>query len=69
MDQLNGLLLRRNYAQPVRQGNGSKEIAFIRNLSHKTVERYRENIRNKLGIKNKSTISPKFFPTIPILNR
>ncbi len=40
-------------ADLIRQGNGSKEIASIRNLSHKTVERHRENVRNKLGIKNK----------------
>ena len=37
----------------VRQGKGTKEVATIRNLSHKTVARHRENIRNKLGIKNK----------------
>lgn len=37
----------------VRQGKGTKEVAAIRNLSQKTVARHRENIRNKLGIKNK----------------
>ena len=40
-------------ADLIRQGNGSKEIAAIHNLSYKTVERHRENIRNKIGIKNK----------------
>ncbi len=39
-------------ASLIRQGKGTKEIATIRNLSHKTVARHRENIRNKLGIKN-----------------
>ncbi len=40
-------------ASLIRQGKGTKEIAKIRNLSQKTVARHRENIRNKLGIKNK----------------
>ena len=40
-------------ASLIRQGKGTKEIATIRNLAHKTVARHRENIRNKLGIKNK----------------
>jgi DNA-binding CsgD family transcriptional regulator len=40
-------------AELVRQGKRTKEIAAIGNLSHKTVARHRENIRNKLGIKNK----------------
>jgi DNA-binding CsgD family transcriptional regulator/signal transduction protein with GAF and PtsI domain len=42
-------------ADLIRQGKGTKEIAAIRNLSDKTVGRHRENIRNKLGIKNKKT--------------
>ncbi len=40
-------------ADLIRRGKGTKEVATIRNLSHKTVERHRENIRNKLDIKNK----------------
>jgi len=40
-------------ASLITQGKGTKEIAKIRNLSQKTVARHRENIRNKLGIKNK----------------
>ena len=40
-------------ASLIRQGKGTKEIAKIRNLSHKTVARHRENIRSKLGIKRK----------------
>jgi PAS domain S-box-containing protein len=40
-------------ADLIRQGNGSKEVAVIHNLSPKTVERHRESIRNKIGIKNK----------------
>ncbi len=39
-------------ASLIKQGKGTKEIAKMRNLSHKTVARHRENIRNKLGIKN-----------------
>ena len=39
-------------ASLIRQGKGTKEIATIRNLSHKTVARHRENIRKKLRIKN-----------------
>jgi len=37
----------------VRQGKTTKEIAKMRNLSCKTIERHRENIRTKIGIKNK----------------
>jgi PAS domain S-box-containing protein len=40
-------------ADLVRQGKGTKEVAAIRGLSHKTVERHRENIRHKLGLKNR----------------
>ena len=37
----------------IKQGKGTKEVAAIRNISQKTVARHRENIRKKLGIKNK----------------
>ncbi len=39
----------------VRQGRRTKEIAFFMNLSTKTVESHRENIRGKLGLKHKKT--------------
>jgi DNA-binding CsgD family transcriptional regulator len=39
-------------ASLIKQGKGTKEIAKMRNLSHKTVARHRENIRKKLRIKN-----------------
>jgi PAS domain S-box-containing protein len=37
----------------IRQGRTTKEIASIFNLSVKTIDSHRRNIRNKLGIKNK----------------
>ncbi len=39
----------------VRQGRRTKEIAYFMNLSAKTVESHRENIRGKLGLKHKKT--------------
>ncbi|MFC1828494.1 PAS domain S-box protein [Thermodesulfobacteriota bacterium] len=40
-------------ANLVRQGKKTKEIAAILDLSHKTIECHRENIRKKMGLKNK----------------
>lgn len=40
-------------ADLVRQGEKTKQIAQTLCLSHKTVETHRQNIRNKLGLKNK----------------
>jgi DNA-binding CsgD family transcriptional regulator len=40
-------------ANLVRQGKTTKEIAGIANLSPRTIEFHRDNIRKKIGIKNK----------------
>jgi DNA-binding NarL/FixJ family response regulator len=37
----------------IRQGKTTKEIAEMLNLSPKTIEFHRDNIRTKMGIKNK----------------
>jgi len=37
----------------IRQGKTTKEIADLFNLSGKTIDSHRRNIRNKLGIRNK----------------
>ena len=40
-------------AELVRQGQQSKQIAEVLSISYKTIQTHRENIRKKLGIKNK----------------
>ena len=40
-------------ADHIRQGKNSKEIAQLMNISSRTVEFHRDNIRKRLGIKNK----------------
>lgn len=42
-------------ADLIRQGKKTKEIAKIKNISYKTVEVHRMNIRKKIGIKNKKS--------------
>ena len=42
-------------AELIKQGKTSKEIAELFNLSPKTIESYRENIRKKMGLKNRKT--------------
>ena len=40
-------------AKLISQGRRTKEIAELLSLSAKTIEYYRENLREKLGLKNK----------------
>jgi DNA-binding NarL/FixJ family response regulator len=42
-------------ANLVKEGKTTKDIAEIMNLAKKTIDFYRENIRGKLGLKNKKT--------------
>lgn len=42
-------------AELIRQGKTSKEISELFNLSSRTIEFHRDNIREKMGIKNRKT--------------
>jgi PAS domain S-box-containing protein len=51
-------------ADLVRQGKTTKEIAELLNLSHRTVEFHRENIRGKFGLKKQKTNLRSYLLTI-----
>jgi DNA-binding CsgD family transcriptional regulator len=51
-------------ANYIRQGKATKEIAKALNLSEKTIETHRKNIRAKIGIKSKKTNLRTYLMTI-----
>jgi len=52
-------------ANLIRQGRTNKEIAQLLNLSVRTIEFYRDNLRQKLKIKNKKTNLRSLLLTLP----
>ncbi|MDH3393005.1 MAG: response regulator [Desulfobulbaceae bacterium] len=52
-------------ASLIRQGRTNKEMAQLLNLSVRTVEFYRDNLRKKLNIKNKKTNLRSLLLTLP----
>ncbi|MCP4265201.1 MAG: helix-turn-helix transcriptional regulator [Candidatus Brocadiaceae bacterium] len=48
----------------MKNGISGKEIAEILDISHGTVERHRNNIRRKLGIKNRKSSLSSFLKTL-----
>ncbi len=48
----------------IKNGISGKGIAGIINISHGTIERHRNNIRRKLGIKNRKINLSSFLKTL-----
>lgn len=47
----------------IKNGLSNKEIAKLRHVSHATINRHRENIRRKLGLRNQKINLPTFLQT------
>jgi len=54
-------------ANLIKQGKSTKEIADILNLSPRTIDKNRQNIRKKIGITNKSTNLSSLLSATPAL--
>lgn len=54
-------------ANLIKQGKSTKEIADFLNLSPRTIDKNRQNIRKKIGITNKSTNLSSLLSTTPAL--